>query len=252
MTRRTAGTLVIVFVLGAVANVLVTAWCVYNASTHNEHEYSGAWSDGVATYHVALMTGYGKRIAYWHLPVASEPEQLEPGRIRPPRWASTGDSGVLARLTSDPPKMEAGGYLRKSTRFEVAFGWPCLSFRGGFFVFASQQPMTQHDFGPELPNVFKQEVNYQTAEPRTMPLMPMLPGLAANTAVYAGAWWLVVFAPGTIRRHRRRRRGACVRCGYDRRGIGADAACPECGAAASGQPAATPPACAGGSDQEAA
>ena len=229
MTRRTLRTLLIASLLGFVTNLLVTAWCVYNASTHNNYKYTGGWSDANGTYRIALMTGYGKRIAYWYLPLASEPNTLVPTEIHPPRWASTGNADVLVRLAADLPKWEPGGYFRRSTRFDVAYGWPFLTFRGGFYVFASQQPMTQHDFGPEVGDVFKQEVNYQTGEPRTMPLMPMLPGLAANTALFASAWWLVLFGPGTLRRYRRRRRGACLRCGYDRRGLAPTTPCPECG-----------------------
>jgi hypothetical protein len=39
---------------------------------------------------------------------------------------------------------------------------------------------------------------------------------------------------GRVRKRARARRGLCASCGYDRRGLGADAACPECGARAAG------------------
>lgn len=44
------------------------------------------------------------------------------------------------------------------------------------------------------------------------------------TAVPAGLLW-----ESGRRRRRRSRVGMCVRCGYDRRGLAADAKCPECG-----------------------
>jgi hypothetical protein len=63
-----------------------------------------------------------------------------------------------------------------------------------------------------------------------VPFFPIYSGLAINTAFYASFWWLLFLAPGTLRRHLRRRRAQCLRCGYDLRGTRSNA-CPECGAA---------------------
>lgn len=61
-----------------------------------------------------------------------------------------------------------------------------------------------------------------------LPILPIWSGLIVNTAVYGGAWWLVLIGPRRARRWRRRRRGWCVACGYDLEGqvVGG---CPECG-----------------------
>jgi hypothetical protein len=63
---------------------------------------------------------------------------------------------------------------------------------------------------------------------------PIWPGLLVNTAFYGAILWGLWVGPGALRRGLRRRRGACVRCGYDLRGgegsDGAPAVCPECGA----------------------
>ncbi len=72
---------------------------------------------------------------------------------------------------------------------------------------------------------------------RVLPLLPVWPGFAINTLVYAlaamivvGLWWLV-------RRAIRRMRGRCLSCGYDlRRDLATG--CPECGWRR--QPRATP------------
>ena len=49
--------------------------------------------------------------------------------------------------------------------------------------------------------------------------------VAAITAMPPALWfWLVLTRP-----RRRRRRGACARCGYDLRGNPGVSACPECG-----------------------
>jgi hypothetical protein len=63
-----------------------------------------------------------------------------------------------------------------------------------------------------------------------LPCLPIWGGLAGDTIIYAVMWRLLLAAPGRILARRRRRRGECVACAYDLRGLGSDAACPECGA----------------------
>ena len=63
-----------------------------------------------------------------------------------------------------------------------------------------------------------------------LPYRPLWTGLLANTALYAAAWTPLVLLPGAVARWRRARQGRCMRCGYARAGLKADAACPECGA----------------------
>jgi hypothetical protein len=50
-----------------------------------------------------------------------------------------------------------------------------------------------------------------------------------DTAFWGGAAFMVWSAPGFVRRGVRRRRGRCVRCGYELKGL---AMCPECGGGA--------------------
>jgi hypothetical protein len=63
--------------------------------------------------------------------------------------------------------------------------------------------------------------------PRVIPLRPIWPGFAINTVFYAAVIWLPIRGPFMLRRHLRRKRGRCLKCGYDLRGnlVGG---CPEC------------------------
>lgn len=69
--------------------------------------------------------------------------------------------------------------------------------------------------------------------PRSVPLRPIWRGFAFNTIFYAATLWLLFIAPfhafRGMRRIIRRRRGQCIRCGYDLRGQLPGAGCPECG-----------------------
>lgn len=244
----------VALVLGAITNVLVAGWCVYGVSTHLRWVYCGYWSEGGRDYGVSLHASAGKAMSYWHEAdpgetryvawkagvTSADPTEagVPPGR-RPPRWTTFGDERIARRLAEHPSVGTPGG-LAVSSRCDVAYGWPLLSFRGGMMNLATGSGrgwLVEHDFGPELPMIETPE-GPRTAngrpmmtmtEPRTMPLTPILSGAMVNTAVYGGAWWVVLFVPGVVRRWRRRRRGRCVACGYDRRGIGVEAVCPECG-----------------------
>ncbi|MCW5757391.1 MAG: hypothetical protein KIT54_09165 [Phycisphaeraceae bacterium] len=65
-----------------------------------------------------------------------------------------------------------------------------------------------------------------------LPLLPIWPGFLLNTCFYAILTFALIRTPRLALRARRRRRGRCKRCGYDRAGLDAGAACPECGAGA--------------------
>lgn len=56
-------------------------------------------------------------------------------------------------------------------------------------------------------------------------------GFAIDTAAYAGMWSGVWYLGIVAIRGIRRRRGKCICCTYDRRGLAVDVVCPECGRA---------------------
>jgi hypothetical protein len=64
---------------------------------------------------------------------------------------------------------------------------------------------------------------------RRLPCIPLWPGFLVDTAFWGGAAFLVWSGrggAGFVRRGVRRRRGRCVGCGYELKGL---AVCPECG-----------------------
>jgi hypothetical protein len=70
----------------------------------------------------------------------------------------------------------------------------------------------------------------ETTSGRTiMPLRPVWGGLAADVALWSAGWLVLLRGFEIGRAARRRRAGRCASCGYDRRGLDAGAACPECG-----------------------
>lgn len=66
---------------------------------------------------------------------------------------------------------------------------------------------------------------------RTFPSHPIWSGFVINTIFYASILWILTLAPFTARQMIRRKRGLCIKCGYDLRGQsgGGGEVCPECG-----------------------
>ena len=72
------------------------------------------------------------------------------------------------------------------------------------------------------------------ATARAIPLRPIWRGLIINTLIGAALWFglltLGLWGWRSIRGTNRRLQGACVKCGYDLRGV-TGGVCPECGTA---------------------
>ena len=58
---------------------------------------------------------------------------------------------------------------------------------------------------------------------------PIWGGVVLNTVFFAAAGFVLWRGPRIVRWVRRRRAGTCISCGYDLRGLGDGAVCPECG-----------------------
>ncbi len=66
---------------------------------------------------------------------------------------------------------------------------------------------------------------------KALPIHPVYFGFAINTVFYAATLWLAIPGSFALRRFVRRKRGHCIKCGYDLRGAsGGEGVCPECGA----------------------
>ena len=115
-------------------------------------------------------------------------------------------------------KQDFTGYSPQVGYLLIA-GWPMDALSGGF---------TCDD--TRLPTPVRCD-DYHLLLPRSvmLPLRPIWPGFAINTAFHAGLLRLLIPVPFALRKHIRRKRGLCVKCGYDLKGAEHEA-CPECGA----------------------
>ncbi len=85
-------------------------------------------------------------------------------------------------------------------------------------------------YGLPVPRRFARYfANSTVAGSALLPTQPLYRGLILDTLLFSAAWFPLLAVPGVRRRTRRRRRGHCPACGYDRLGeFGTP--CPECGA----------------------
>ncbi len=94
-------------------------------------------------------------------------------------------------------------------------GWPCGA-------------LTNESAWDYEDGAARDRVGRDRYEKRVLPIHPIFPGFLINTLFYAVILWLLWSAPFASRRLIRKRRGRCVRCGYDLRHAEHDV-CPECG-----------------------
>lgn len=131
--------------------------------------------------------------------------------IEPPYWSALAYQDRPRMLSDDRRGLN-------DWKHEMAAGWPLRALRG------------------ELVNSSIRLDNSTPAESRSLirvgpekviPFRPLILGFAGDLVLYSTAWASLLFAPGWIRSAARRRRGACVQCGYELSGI--TGPCPECG-----------------------
>ncbi len=117
-------------------------------------------------------------------------------------------------------------------------GWPLASMEGREHnpLSPGTIPIGTPSYSAALPLPIKATLHIPlvgggtTTSPyvRVLPLLPVWPGFAINTLVYALAAMIVAGLLCLVRRGLRRMRGRCLSCGYDLR-RDYSTGCPECG-----------------------
>jgi hypothetical protein len=106
------------------------------------------------------------------------------------------------------------------------YGWPVRSlalWKARTYPIHARTKILSEETGGKIP------LTIFGARAPDLPALVLWPGFALNTLIYAALAWSVWRLPFAVRRYRRRRRGRCVKCGYDRTGLAPAAPCPECG-----------------------
>lgn len=125
-----------------------------------------------------------------------------------------------------PEALSRGGKAA-GNGIEDARGWPFLAMWCTFDPTVIEGTMSGKP-SPDGLALSRVDGKITTSHFRALPMRPIWKGLAANTGVYAAAWFVVLGAFVAARRSARRRRGRCPACGYDL-GCDMDGGCPECG-----------------------
>ena len=220
--KRRLTKLVVFLVLGAIVNVAVAWWCELSTTITltigriNLDQEEAVWPKYLLD-------------ANWLPPVVAYRDKVEGVGVRFTEMRSFPRSyAELSSLGSDELFLLG----------VVECGWPFRSLEVHWHaVFGPHQEarmsetlaragwyrgLTPPDFVPV----------YGPRGAHSLPVVPIASGFAINTVLYASALWIVFGAPLTIhsvvRRYRRRKRGHCIKCGYDLRGT-SGGGCPECG-----------------------
>ncbi len=212
--RRRLLTIAIFLLAGSVVNVAVAWGCGVLVTDYNTLRVQTVEFDNQETF--LHFTAFGSELVRQ----ASNPR----------RWE---DIGTPAQAIG--PSHRVWGVLRKGRSgsfgmgVEEAQGWPARSLRWYRLVGGSLRG------GIDLGGVRSYSIDgerwsasfsiYQVGN-RTIAFIPIWPGFALNTILYAAVLWLLIPGPFVLRRFLRVRRGLCPKCAYP---MGESAVCSECG-----------------------
>ena len=234
---------VLFILLGAIINVVVAWGCALGLrvlSWDGPFWRSSRTGDRAPDWVVQELDRLGAtRYVWMHVPFDfgdapgalfsfDEPEPVDLDGI--PRWIR------LDYANPPPPKYRGWS----SIFIDDARGWPVLAMAS--FTAMGVDPVKdtllfRSSDGFSVPDSSRSKPLFVDVEDEwfnrpLVPLRPIWPGFAINTVFYAAILWLLTFSVFTTRRMIRRKRGRCIKCGYDLRGSsGGGGVCPECGAA---------------------
>lgn len=211
--------IVVFLLLGAVVNVAVAWACAAWVDPYLGEHYQADMDEGVWAVEKGSGLGLIVVLSWWWGNEGA-------AKGTPPR-------AVEKHLPTWAPPTPVDSTLAKTvdtSRTDIAAGWPYLALAGEAIVrYApgpARRPLSVQASGIEI-SAFGLGERY-----RLLPLKPLWPGFWLNTILYAlvtVALWLCI-GEGSRRIHRilRRKRGLCIKCGYDLRGD-LSSGCPECG-----------------------
>ena len=209
---------------GAVVNVAVAWGCVAHVAKqmgfgHVDPERQlGFWPPNTTYWDVELRTYGGYTLltsAAWGLTWPA-PKYLH-SPYRPikewlPMWAR------CRKIHPDVSESYDGVLV------ENAAGWPFLAVRSSHRWRSCLRSGTfQTD---QLSGVLRPSWLHRLHDDVALPYLPIWPGFAINSGLYAAPLWLLICGPFALRRVIRRRRGLCPKCAYP---VGESAVCTECG-----------------------
>lgn len=159
--------------------------------------------------------------------------------INPIRQGGTRLFGWRARASLASVRREHAGRhdIALEMLAEFRAGWPMLAMRHADHAVLAHQRSPAPPVGtvPSVSTRYGLTLS-RSRSPAAMafarsalPLRPIWTGFLINTLLAAGVLVLLVRGQRATRRFVRARRGRCPACGYDRAGLDASAACPECG-----------------------
>jgi len=230
----------ICLILGVVTTVGVAwglAWFVaYDMLPQSTVHYAGPVPDDGDPFVITRRTAFGsdRATAMRQRAVREEPATDLVGVFAPESAmpALIADRVTLAQ--SERQRLIREGDARDVIPTQITEdlrGWPLRAlvvyWDGGLAYLPNAMPYAGDNAAPGgFPLAGISLAPYQPDDPgtrsldsqRALPLRPIFPGFIINTLFYAAIWFGVLFLPGIAKRAIRRKRGRCVKCGYDLRG----------------------------------
>lgn len=234
--RRFILPILVYLVIGAVVNVGVAWWLAARPYAMSKSE-SGSWVYIQRNLRDLPTSFVVEQLAYFDGGRFEGRESLEEFKtdaaefVRSDDWLARLPNASILRDRSpliECLRKEPG--RRKSQFTERIAGWPFWSMRGEF-VSDPQRAIPAVSSRGRLAVPSEWSV-VDGAD--WVPCQPLWIGTLGNAAFYGSLLSVVAFVEARLiarlKTVLRSRRGLCINCGYDRRGLAAASRCPECGA----------------------